>query len=227
MEWGLGMRPVLPCYQHTVLHLQTWFTHKIKQLTIYIAMVTCPTHLFLPYLCRRWCNSECTQMSIRIHSHAQRVPAAWVQAHWSIQGSVGMIYWDILCLDTKNTNKNTNLYIVHPHTHTHTLDSLRHMLVGTTHESRSAHDIHTVHIIYGSLTFTENAWFNAQGSDVQEGLLYPSLYAVPTLNKTAATWQYTSPRLKFQMQDVYHMIIRRKKIIIITLTQPCMYSVPS
>jgi len=104
----------------TVLHLQTWFTHRIKQLTTYIAKVICPTHLFLPYLCRRWCNSECTQMSIRIHSHAQRVPAAWVQAHWSIQGSVGMIYWDILCLDTKNTNKNTNLYIVHPHTHTHT-----------------------------------------------------------------------------------------------------------
>jgi len=22
----------------------------------------------------------------------QRVPAAWAQAHWSIQGSVGMIY---------------------------------------------------------------------------------------------------------------------------------------
>jgi len=50
MEWGLGMRPVLPYYKHTVMHLQTWFTHRIKQLTTYIAMVTSPTHLFLPYL---------------------------------------------------------------------------------------------------------------------------------------------------------------------------------
>ena len=93
---------------------------EIEQLTTYTAMVTGPTHLFLPYLRRCWCNPECTGMSIRIHSHSQRVPAAWAQAQWSIQESVGMIYWDILCLDTKNTNKNTNVYIVHPHTHIHT-----------------------------------------------------------------------------------------------------------
>ena len=53
--------------------------------------------------------------------------------------------------------------------------------------------------VYWSLTFTENVWFHAQGSDVQDGLVYPSLYAVSTLNKTAATQLHTSPRLKFQM----------------------------
>ena len=145
MEWGLGMRPVLPYYQHTVLHLQTSFTHWINSCNNISCQGNCPTHLFLPYLGRCWRNPECTGMSIRIHSHAQRKPAAWVQAHCSIQGSVGMIYWDILCLDTKNTNKNTNIYIVHPHTHT--LDSLMHIPVGTIHKSRSAHHIHTIRIL--------------------------------------------------------------------------------
>jgi len=65
--------------------------------------------------------------------------------------------------------------------------------------------------VYWSLPFTENVWYHAQGSDVQDGLVYPSLYAVSTSNKTAATWLHTSPRLKFQMYDVYHMIIGRKK----------------
>jgi len=64
--------------------------------------------------------------------------------------------------------------------------------------SQEVHITYTQYV-YWSLTFIKNVWFHAQGSDVQEGLVYPSLHAVPTLNKTAATCLHTSPRLKFQI----------------------------
>ena len=75
-----------------------------------------------------------------------------------------------------------------------------------------------------SLTFTENAWFHTHSSDVHEGLLYPSLHAVSTLNRIAATWLHTSPLLEFY---VGHQINKDKFTNRITLIQPCMYNVLS
>ena len=188
------------CWYRIVSYRYTMLILSIVSNRLCLVSPTSTTHLFLPYLCRRWRNPECTQTSESIHTLRE-----CLQLGLKLIGLYKEVlewFTEIYCVWTPRIQTRIQIFTSCIHTHTHTLDSLMHMLVGTTHESRSAHDIHTIHIMYGSLT-----WFNAQCSDVQEGLLYPSLYAVPTLNKTAATWQYTSPRLKFQMQDAYHMII--------------------